>query len=173
MNRYTIIRAGKEHILLINEMAQVVFRHTYRDILSCEQIEYMISWMYSPVNINRQMEEGHVYYVAFHGSCPSGYVSIQRHGTSNESRQLFHLHKLYVMPSEQGQGLGRILFDKALSHARTEAAGCPATVELNVNRNNPAISFYRHLGLNVLRQGDFSIGNGFYMNDYIMGIDSD
>ena len=32
-------------------------------------------------------------------------------------------------------------------------------------------SFYRHLGMTVLRQGDFHIGNGFYMNDYIMGLD--
>ena len=84
---------------------------------------------------------------------------------------LFHLQKNYVLPSEQGSGLGRLLFNTALDHIRREAGGRPASLELNVNRNNPAIGFYQHLGLKILRQGDFHIGNGFYMNDFIMGID--
>ncbi len=29
---------------------------------------------------------------------------------------------------------------------------------------------YRHLGMTVIREGDFPIGHGFFMNDYIMGI---
>jgi len=44
-------------------------------------------------------------------------------------------------------------------------------IELNVNRNNKAVSFYEHLGMKIARQGDFPIGKGFYMNDYIMSID--
>ena len=78
---------------------------------------------------------------------------------------------IYILPSEQGQGLGRILFDTVVSHVRRCADGNKARIELNVNRNNPAIGFYQHLGLKILRQGDFHIGNGYYMNDYIMGID--
>ena len=77
------------------------------------------------------------------------------------------------MPSEQGCGLGRLLFEKALSFVREEAGGRSVSVELNVNRNNQAVGFYRHLGMEILRQGDFHIGNGFYMNDYIMGLDLD
>ena len=68
-------------------------------------------------------------------------------------------------------GIGRILLDAAIAHIRSVARGRKASVELNVNRNNPAVGFYQHLGLKVLRQGDFHIGNGFYMNDYIMGME--
>ena len=64
-------------------------------------------------------------------------------------------------------------FEKALSFVREEAGGRPVSVELNVNRNNQAVGFYRHLGMEIRRQGDFHIGNGFYMNDYIMGLDLD
>lgn len=42
-------------------------------------------------------------------------------------------------------------------------------LELNVNRNNKALHFYEHMGMKKLREGDFPIGNGYYMNDYIMG----
>ena len=155
----------------IHDMAEVVFRHTYRDILSPEQMEYMMDWMYSPVNLSRQLDEGHVYYIAFREDVPCGYISVQPDGVNEEGRLLFHLQKIYVLPSEQGSGLGRILFDKAVSHIREQASGRPAALELNVNRNNPSIGFYNHLGLRILRQGDFHIGHGFYMNDYIMGMD--
>ena len=43
---YLIRRASQDDLLTIREMAQVVFRHTYRDILSDEQMEYMMDWMY-------------------------------------------------------------------------------------------------------------------------------
>ena len=190
-----ISKASGEDIMCIHDMAQVVFRHTYREILSPEQMEYMMDWMYSPANLQKQLEEGHVYYIAYRDGKPCGYVSVQPEGIADDGRQLFHLQKIYVLPSEQGHGLGRALFDRAVDHVREavlarEAAhvqevaggcteecvegcveGCGARIELNVNRNNPSIGFYHHLGLRILRQGDFHIGNGFYMNDYIMGLE--
>ena len=40
--------------------------------------------------------------------------------------------------------------------------------ELNVNRRNKVLDFYQHLGMRIARSGDFDIGGGFFMNDYIM-----
>ena len=171
MKSYCVRRIGPEDIMLIHDMAEVVFRHTYRDILSPEQMEYMMDWMYSSSSLARQMKEGHVYYVAFCGDAPCGYVSVQPDGIADDGRIVWHLQKIYVLPSEQGNGLGRILFDKVMEHVVRESYGRPGLLELNVNRNNPAVGFYQHLGLRILRQGDFHIGSGFYMNDYIMGID--
>ena len=166
-----ISKASSEDIMCIHDMAQVVFRHTYREILSAEQMEYMMEWMYSPENLQKQLDEGHVYYIAHHDRKACGYVSVQPEGSADDGLQLFHLQKIYVLPSEQGQGLGRALFDRAVAHVLKAAGGREARIELNVNRNNPSIGFYQHLGLRILRQGDFHIGNGFYMNDYIMGLE--
>ena len=47
----------------------------------------------------------------------------------------------------------------------------PCVMELNVNRDNKAVTFYEHMGMHKDRQGDFPIGNGFFMNDYIMAMD--
>ena len=41
-------------------------------------------------------------------------------------------------------------------------------MELNVNRNNKALEFYKKMGMHIAESGDFNIGGGFYMNDYIM-----
>ena len=47
----------------------------------------------------------------------------------------------------------------------------PCRMELNVNRHNRALHFYERMGMRVLREGDFPIGDGYYMNDYIMGLE--
>ena len=49
--------------------------------------------------------------------------------------------------------------------------GRHSRIELNVNKFNKAVEFYRHLGMRVLVEEDFPIGNGFYKTDYIMGLD--
>lgn len=165
---YQIIRAEENQLHVVHDMAEVIFRHTYRDILSLEQIDYMMEWMYSLPNLKKQLSEGHVYYIAMRDETPCGYLSVQPEGLSDSGRTIYHLQKIYVMPSEQGKGLGRILFERAVSHVQAAEEGKPAAIHLNVNRNNPAVRFYEHLGMRILSQGDFPIGNGYYMNDYIM-----
>lgn len=174
MDNNLIVRdALYDDIPLIHRMAEVVFRRTYAEILSPAQMEFMMDWMYSEENLRTQMDSGHHYFLAFAEGAPAGYVSVQPEGNSGEGSDgsagpIFHLQKLYVMPDFQGRGLGRILFDRVVSFVTPSA---PCRIELNVNRNNPAVAFYEHIGMRRLRQGDFPIGHGFYMNDYIMGYD--
>lgn len=166
-----IVKATREDLPLIHDMAQVVFRHTYRDILSPEQMDYMMDMMYSLPNLEKQIEQGHHYYIAYDGQTPLGYVSVQYDCMDPEGIKVFHLHKIYVMPDAQGKGTGLKLFNRVLEHVRSESDGAPARVELNVNKFNKAVDFYRHLGMRVLVEEDFPIGNGFYKTDYIMGLD--
>lgn len=166
-----IRKAGTEDLQTIHDMAEIVFRHTYSSILSGEQMDYMMEWMYSLPNLNGQLEQGHVYYLAFLDGRPCGYVSIQHEGHDQDGTGIYHLHKIYVMPSDQGHGIGQELFNSAVEYVREHASGCSARIELNVNRNNPSLGFYLRNGMHVARQGDFHIGNGFYMNDYIMALD--
>jgi predicted lactoylglutathione lyase len=41
---------------------------------------------------------------------------------------------------------------------------------LNVNRFNKAIQFYRKIGFEITDTVDIAIGNGYFMEDYIMEI---
>ena len=41
-------------------------------------------------------------------------------------------------------------------------------LQLQVNRNNNAKSFYEKLGFAVIEEADFDIGNGYIMNDFVM-----
>lgn len=170
----TIRKALPEDLPLIQGMADIVFRETYAPILSPSQMEYMMDWMYSLPNLRQQLSEGHTYYLAFADGIPVGYVSVQHDLFSpSEGLDIYHLHKIYVLPGHQKEGIGDRLFDQAITHilAAQRLSGRPARMELNVNRNNPALTFYQRRGMRILRSGDFPIGNGFYMNDFIMGLD--
>jgi hypothetical protein len=41
-------------------------------------------------------------------------------------------------------------------------------LELNVNRHNPATVFYQKMGFEIVYSEDIDIGQGFWMNDYVM-----
>jgi len=162
-----IRRASTEDIPAIMEMASVVFPETYKDIISREQIQYMMDMMYSEINLKHQMTAANnIFFIC---EC-RGYVSFRYKGRMEDGVELFHLEKLYVMPDAQGTGLGRELFETVVKAAKSSSVG-GIRIELNVNRNNKAVTFYEHLGMKIARQGDFPIGKGFYMNDYIMSID--
>lgn len=163
---FTIERATVKDIPTIRQMASVVFPATYKEILTLEQLDYMMEWMYSEESLRKQMEEeGHIYFIAYEECEAAGYVSIQQ-----ESADVFHLQKIYVLPYFQKYHLGKLLFEQAI-RAIKQIHPDDCRMELNVNRHNKALGFYEHMGMQKLREGDFPIGNGFYMNDYIMGLD--
>ena len=169
--RAVVRPAGHGDLQTIQDMAQVVFRQTYKDIISPDQMDYMMEMMYSIPNLEKQLEEGHKYYIALLEDKACGYVSVQQEGTDSAGIEIFHLHKIYVMPDMQGRGIGLQLFNTAVSHVSSAVSGRPARIELNVNKHNKAVKFYKHLGMRILLEEDFPIGNGFYKTDYIMGLD--
>lgn len=156
-------KATTDDVTLLNEMAKKIFPLTYKEILTNEQIDYMMEWMYAPHNLIKQMvNEGQVYFIGYIDKTPFGYFSVQQ-----EDEGLFHLQKIYVLFDHQGKGLGKVLFTKAIDYIKS-VHPTPCKMILNVNRNNKAKNFYERLGMTVQSIGDFDIGNGYFMNDYIM-----
>ncbi|WP_418496032.1 GNAT family N-acetyltransferase [Coprobacter sp.] len=157
-------KAGIDDIALIRDLAEKSFLPTYKEILSADQLDWMFDWMYSADSLRQQIEDGHVFFIAYDGDRPCGYVSVERQGEA-----LFHLQKIYVLPDFQGKHVGQYLVRLVFDYVKSLYSG-ECTVELNVNRNNKAKFFYERMGFSVARSGDFPIGNGYYMNDYIMAI---
>jgi diamine N-acetyltransferase len=163
----SIRQAFTYDIGLIHDLAGRTWFKTYGQLLTMEQMNYMFDLMYSEKALFTQMtEKGHDFFLALEDTIPLGYVSI---GKQNES--LFHLHKLYVVPEGQQKGIGKILINRAFDYAREHTEGNSCAVELNVNRGNKALDFYQKMGMHIHDQGDFDIGNGYFMNDYILRID--
>lgn len=165
-SRISIRKADFSDISTLRTLAERTWFKTYGSLLSKEQMDYMFEWMYSENSINDQMAtQGHVFYIAYEGSKPIGYVSIEK-----QSEELFHLHKIYILPTAQGKGIGKMLLEQCYAHAQGHTSLSEFQVELNVNRGNKALAFYHKMGLQIVDQKDFDIGNGYFMNDYILRI---
>lgn len=156
---------SKSGIPLIRKLALEAFPATYAKILTPEQTEYMLEMMYSEKSLEKQFDDGHEFFAGYDDGEPFGYVSVRP-----ESEGVFHLEKIYVLENLHGRGFGKLLFEKAKSRVK-ELHPAPCRMLLNVNRHNRALGFYKHMGMFEVSRGDFPIGNGYFMNDYIMGID--
>ncbi|MDR2681272.1 MAG: GNAT family N-acetyltransferase [Tannerella sp.] len=161
-------KADTNDCSLIRDLASRIWEPTYGSILSKEQLVYMFEMMYSTENIYRQMTElQHQYFITFADEKPAGYLSFEK-----KSADTFIFQKIYALPEFHGKGVGRYMVEQGISHIRTIHPH-PFTVELYVNRENPAVGFYEHTGFKKSGTRDHDIGNGYYMNDYIMSIKID
>jgi len=93
---------------------------------------------------------------------PFGFASYAPHKDNNK---IFHLHKIYVLPHQQKSNTGTQLIQYIINDITVQNA---TSLQLNVNRMNNAIHFYKKIGFNIIREEDIDIGHGYFMNDYVM-----
>jgi len=144
----------------IQKIAHDTWPSTYGDIISMEQIHFMLDWMYSTASLEEQFNKGHAFFMAELDDVPHGFASI-----SEEGDRLFKLNKLYVLPSTQKTGAGKALLQTAIDYAKGLGG---KQLQLQVNRHNNAKNFYLKHGFTIIREFDFDIGNGYTMDDYVM-----
>lgn len=156
----SIRKAFIKDIQLIRELTFKVWPQTYKDLLTPEQIEYMLGLMYSESSLADQMEQGILFLIVYDGQEPVGFAAYEE-----IALRLWKLHKLYVLQSQQGKGTGRYVLDHIIAEIKKDGA---EALHLQVKRDNPAQSFYKKLGFEIIEEKDFDIGNGYFMKDYIM-----
>jgi len=59
-----------------------------------------------------------------------------------------------------------MLLDFVLNEIKKTAE--KSVLQLNVNRQNNAVNFYLKKGFSILYEEDNDIGEGYFMNDYVM-----
>lgn len=149
-------------IPLIQSLAKQTWYPTYVNILTPDQSAFMMEMMYSTDSLQQQMNvQQHHFILCLNGETAVGFASWSELPESNR----YKLHKCYVSPEWHGQGVGRKMIEQVIIDI---ASSVPATIELNVNRHNNARDFYHRLGFTVVREEDIAIGNGYFMNDYVM-----
>ena len=155
-----IRNASIKDIPLIQELTYQIWPQTYAPILSKEQIDYMLEMMYSDTSLQQQMVDGARFLIAYEDKVPVGFAAFQEIKPT-----LFKLHKIYVLGTRQGKGTGRFMINHIIEEIRKQGA---STLQLQVNRHNKAKDFYELLGFTIIEEADFDIGNGYFMNDYVM-----
>ncbi|MHA4811184.1 GNAT family N-acetyltransferase [Flavitalea flava] len=159
----SIRMAELEDINTIGFLAQQIWPKAYGDIISPEQFDYMINQFYSPASLRQQMlEDRHQFLMVEQDEEPIGFASW---APLEQGTGIYKLHKLYVLPVNQGKGMGKAMIQFILENILEEGA---KSLRLNVNRHNKARLFYEKMGFSVIGEEDIDIGNNYFMNDYVM-----
>jgi GNAT superfamily N-acetyltransferase len=164
MSEIIITRAGLSDRTFIRSISERTWPSTYGHIISQEQIDFMLDWMYSDASLEKQMNTGCEFYIASkqndNGDLdPVGFCSVSPEDGAHK------LNKLYVLPVAQGTGAGKALLNKAIEVAKAAES---SSLFLQVNKQNTAYTFYLKKGFIKELEFKFDIGNGFYMDDYVM-----
>lgn len=160
------IRALKQDELsIVHEIAHATWPDTFKDILSQEQIQYMLNWMYDLKHLENQFNQGHQFFVAEIEGKPVGFIGIE---PNYPEKGLTKIHKIYILPNQQGLGIGKKLIEyvRELS-IQSEMEG----LLLNVNRYNKAVDFYKAIDFIILFEENIDIGNGYMMEDFVMKLE--
>jgi ribosomal protein S18 acetylase RimI-like enzyme len=152
-----LVERAELHIL--ENLARRIWPHTYSDIISTEQMEFMLNWMYSTETLGQQWQIGHEFYLISKDNTDVGFIALEQAGLE------LKVNKVYVLPKVQGSGAGKQLMEKAIERAK--AKNC-THLFLQVNRANKAKFFYDKLGFTVRKEEKFDIGHGYFMDDYVM-----
>ena len=157
----TFRTATPTDIPLIRELAGRIWRTCYPGMITPDQIEYMLGWMYSEEMIASELSRGVLWEVALLDDAPGGYLALTFHGTSAAE-----LNKLYLLPDLHGQGLGQAMIARAVMHV---AARGGAELRLRVNKGNArALRSYARAGFQIVESLTAEIGGGFVMDDFIL-----
>lgn len=158
-------KAKEEDLSIISDLAEQIWPIAYGEMIDHEQIRYMLDLMYNKGELLAQLQQGYTFLIAEDGLKDVGFACSS---LVDSDTQTYKLHKLYVLPEMQGKGVGKILMNEIRNLAEREGG---KFLQLNVNRNNKAKDFYLNGGFKIKETVDVNIGNGFFMNDYVMELE--
>jgi len=152
-------KAEIEDVTRIQKLAQEIWPLVYSEMISQDQLKYMLEWMYSLEKLENDIFNGVHFLIVSENAQDVGFLAFEM--KKNET----FLHKLYLHPQMHGKGIGKQMLMQVILAGKDNNSEC---IRLTVNRNNPNAEFYISQGFEVEEEKDFDIGAGYWMNDFIM-----
>lgn len=147
-----------ELIKRLSKIATAIVKEHYDPIIGVEQNAYMLEKYQSEKAIVSQLKEGYNYYLINDGT-DVGFLGFY------PKENYMYLSKFYLSKDTRGKGYGK----KMIEYVREEALKQGLhSIQLNVNKYNSTIEIYEKLGFKIIRSEKNDIGNGFFMDDYVM-----
>lgn len=144
----------------LSEMAWDIWTEYYSTFITGDDIEYILRTFQTEEAIRQQISDGYLYSYIMEGPVKAGYICFKPEGDA-----LF-MSKFYVSKDFRGKGLGSKALDEMLEVGRELNM---KRSYLRVNRHNLlSINVYKHKGFAITREEKVDIGNGYFMDDYLM-----
>ena len=149
-------------IQAVAELANEIWNEYFVDIIGQAQVDYMLDHYQSVSAITAQLESGQEYYLLKLDSKLVAYLSL----VSDSSMDKVMISKLYVKQIIRGEGIGLYLLNFVKGQCKRKGIH---SIWLTVNRNNqPTIDWYQKRGFKVMAETRKDIGEGYFMDDFIM-----
>lgn len=153
-------KVNEKNIHLLNPLAKEIWNDAYKEVLSQDQIDYMLEMMYNVDKVNEGIANGEIWEIVKVDNVPSGYL----HYKFDENNTVF-LSKIYIKTNDKTKGVGQAMMNHVIEYANDVKANA---VQLTVNKENArAIRFYEKNGFKNIESKTFDIGSGYVMDDYI------
>lgn len=152
--------ASYDDINTIISLSGIIWREHYTPIIGAEQVEYMLDKFLSYNIIDEYIKDNqYIFYLIYIDNNPIGYFSY-----STDSG--IFLSKLYIKSDYRGKGISRAV----MQHLKYECLSHNyKTIWLTVNKyNTNSIAAYTHMGFKILKEQKSDIGQGYFMDDYVM-----
>lgn len=154
-----LVPATKSDLSFIADLAGKIWQETYVGNIGQAQVDYMLDLFYSEQVLSEKLDQGHELYLIADGNRRVGYLHLEMRAED------YFINKFYIGNEGQRAGTGSVVMKMIISRLKPENK----PLRLHVNRKNfKAINFYFKNGFVIERLGDFDIGNGYYMNDFVM-----
>jgi ribosomal protein S18 acetylase RimI-like enzyme len=150
-----------DDVSAIADLARATWLKAYVDIISPEQIDYMLAQRYNHARLRTETGDPQKWLRQAHvDGVLAGFAACEIY------KGEFKLDKLYIHPDMQHKGIGAALVENAAAIAHEQGF---STMILAVNKQNEqAIRAYTRYGFRVRDKIVTDIGNGFVMDDYVM-----
>ena len=159
MNTFLLIQTADE-LSRVRAIADDVWPKTFREILSPEQIVYMMKMMYAPDVMEHELVSGYSFELLIVDGKDAGYMVYAPYDEPGTMK----LHKLYLLEEYQGKGYGQKMLQHVIEAAEDRGF---SSVILAVNKQNlKAQKAYERFGFVQYKSVQIDIGNGFIMDDY-------
>ncbi|WP_342388194.1 GNAT family N-acetyltransferase [Salinicoccus bachuensis] len=156
----TITRCTENDWKQLQEISHVTFDETFRAQNKPENMEAYLAQAFTEKKVKNELsEKDSQFFFIYAGDDHAGYLKINTGDAQTEEmgNDALEIERIYILKAFQGQGLGRILFDKAMDIANEMQT---SKIWLGVwEKNDKAIAFYKKLGFR--EEGSHS----FYMGD--------
>ena len=160
----------------VSKLAKEIWTEHYTSLIGPAQTEYMISVFQSAERIKKDINENEYSYFAVYdkGSQKQiGYLALRP-----EEAGVF-ISKIYVLKAYRQKGIATEMIKYSLNFAKekiqSKKTGSDSGrddnlyLRLTVNKGNSgSIEFYKKVGFEISEESVTDIGNGYYMNDYVM-----
>lgn len=157
-------KAGLGDLLKIQKIAYETWPDTFGQIISKEQLDYMLDLIYSEDSlVDEMINIGHDFILAEENNHSLGFTSYEIF--FNWKPQLM-IHKIYILPSSQGLGIGTKFLD-LLSAIAIQNNNKQLRLKVYF-KNYKAINFYEKYGFKNIGSEITDIGNNYAILDNIM-----